>query len=153
MSQALRAAIVTEAMSWCGTRYHHLGDVKGAGVDCAMLLVRVYRSLGLIPDIDPRPYSPQWHQHRTEERYLGWLQEHADETVTPDIGDVCVFRFGADDRPFSHGAILVSGNARQGNVVHALRRAGEVLEQRITDQPLAGRPVRWFSIVQRVGGV
>ena len=43
-----RAAVVAAARSWIGTPYHHAADVKGVGVDCAMLLVRVYSDLGLI---------------------------------------------------------------------------------------------------------
>ena len=42
MSDAQRAAVVAEARSWIGTPYHHAADVKGHGVDCAMLLIRVY---------------------------------------------------------------------------------------------------------------
>ncbi len=153
MTQAIREQIVQESRSWIGTPYHHLGDVKGSGVDCAMLLVRVYHAVGLIPAIEPRPYSPQWHQHRSEERYLGWITQHAIPTEDPKPGDACLFRFGRSDRPFSHGAVLVSGDARSGVVVHALRRAGEVIEQLITDQPLAGREVMWFSVVDRSGSV
>lgn len=151
MTQQIREQIVAEAMTWLRTPYHHLGDVKGHGVDCAMLLVRVYHTVGLIPAIDPRPYSPQWHLHQSEERYLGWLEQHAAPTDCPQPGDVCLFRFGRADRPFSHGAILVSGNHRSGTVVHALRRAGEVIEQLISDQPLAGRDVLWYSIIDRTG--
>ena len=53
----LRQRIVEEARSWLGTPYHHQAMVKGAGVDCAMILVAVYRAVGLIPaGFDPRPY-------------------------------------------------------------------------------------------------
>ncbi|MDO6044547.1 hypothetical protein Q4P48_08410 [Neisseria gonorrhoeae] len=45
----LRARIVEEARSWLGTPYHHHAMVKGAGVDCAMLLVAVYGAVGLLP--------------------------------------------------------------------------------------------------------
>ena len=31
------------ARSWLGTPYHHMGRVKGAGVDCAMFPLEVYR--------------------------------------------------------------------------------------------------------------
>ena len=68
-----RAAVVAEARSWIGTPYHHAADVKGHGVDCAMLLVRVYCDLGLIEPFDPRPYTRDWFLHRSEERYLGFL--------------------------------------------------------------------------------
>ena len=68
-----RAAFVREAMTWLGTPFRDQGDVKGTNgaVDCAMLLVRSAQACGLIePAFDPRPYPPQWHLHRDEERFL-----------------------------------------------------------------------------------
>ena len=52
---AERVAVVAAARSWLGTPYHHAADVKGrkGGVDCAMLLVRVYCDLGLVEPFDP----------------------------------------------------------------------------------------------------
>ena len=74
-----RAAVVAAARSWIGTPYHHAADVKGrqGGVDCAMLLVRVYCDLGLVEPFDPRPYTRDWMLHRDEERYLGFLLARA----------------------------------------------------------------------------
>jgi cell wall-associated NlpC family hydrolase len=37
----LRAAVVREAESWIGTPFHHAARVKGAGIDCLMLLAEV----------------------------------------------------------------------------------------------------------------
>ena len=100
-----RQAVVIEARTWLRTPYHHCADVRGAGVDCAMLLVRVYQACGLTPlDFDPRPYSPQWHLHRGEELYLQWLQvANAVLTTTPQAGDVAIWRFG---RAYSHARAL-----------------------------------------------
>jgi len=76
-----RAAVVAEARRWIGTPYHHQADVLGAGVDCGMLLVRVYVDTGVVPPFDPRPYSVQWHLHREDERYLGFLLERGTEVL------------------------------------------------------------------------
>jgi hypothetical protein len=67
-----RAAIIAEAYDWLRTPYIHLASVKHAGVDCAMLMVEVYREpRGPVPlDYDPRPYSPEWYLHQSEERYI-----------------------------------------------------------------------------------
>jgi cell wall-associated NlpC family hydrolase len=46
---AQRATVVAEARSWIRTPYHNCADVKGAGVDCGMLLVRVFVDTGLMP--------------------------------------------------------------------------------------------------------
>jgi len=142
---SVRDEIVREAMSWVGTRYHHLGDIKGVGVDCAMLLVRVFVDLGLVLPLDPRPYSPQWHLNRSEEVFLGWLDSvHAKPVAQPQVGDVAVFRFG---RAYSHGAILVRGDHMDGDVVHAARKEGSVLLQSLHEHGLTNRPVKWFSVI------
>ena len=78
-----RAAVVAAARSWLGTPYHHAADVRGAGVDCAMLLVRVYCDLGLVEPFDPRPYTRDWFLHRDEERYLGFLLARSREVARP----------------------------------------------------------------------
>lgn len=78
---AQRAAIVREARSWIGTRYENCADVKGrnGGVDCGMLLVRVFVDCGLCAPFDPRPYPPDWHLHRSEEKYLGFVFDRTRE--------------------------------------------------------------------------
>jgi len=104
MTPEQQQRVVEIAHTWLGTPYVHHGDVKGAGVDCAMLLVRVYHEAGLAPDIDPRGYSTQWHLHRSEEKYLQWIHEYADRVAEPEPGDVVMFRFG---RAVAHGGIVV----------------------------------------------
>jgi cell wall-associated NlpC family hydrolase len=117
-----RAAVVTEAMSWLGTPYHSCADVKGAGVDCAMILVRVYAACGLIPaDVDPRPYNPQWFLHSSETRYLNWLRKYAHEVASPQSGDLSLFKFG---KQAAHGAIIVD----EQSMIHAYNLAGRVIQ-------------------------
>ncbi|HEY3919460.1 MAG TPA: hypothetical protein VGL83_16850 [Stellaceae bacterium] len=74
-----RAAVIAEARAWLGTPYHHMGRVKGAGVDCATLLAEVYARAGVIPPVAIPYYPPDWHLHRDAERYLGFVLEHAQE--------------------------------------------------------------------------
>lgn len=99
-----REQVIEIAKTWLGTPYHHQGAVKGAGVDCAFILIKVFHEAGLIPDIDPRPYPPDWHMHRNEEKYLGWVKQYAVPVRTPLPGDLAVFKFG---RCVSHGAIVI----------------------------------------------
>ncbi|MFZ6686580.1 C40 family peptidase [Undibacterium sp. SXout11W] len=120
MTPEKQAEIVAEAKTWLQTPYHHHGDVKGAGVDCAMILVEVYHACGLIPKIDPRPYPPDWHLHRDAERYLGWVEQYADPVETPEPGDIAVFQFG---RCVSHAAIVIDWPL----VLHAFRKEREVV--------------------------
>ncbi len=123
---AERRAVVAAARSWIGTPYHHAADVKGHGVDCAMILVRVYCDLGLIEPFDPRPYTRDWMLHRSEERYLGLLLERARPVETPGPGDVILFRVG---RCFAHGGIVTK--AAPLTIVHAYAPARCVLEEQV----------------------
>jgi cell wall-associated NlpC family hydrolase len=103
MNEAQRAAVVAEARTWLRTPYHHAADVKGHGVDCAMLLVRVYCDLGLIEKFDPRPYTKDWFLHHGEERYLGFLLARSHEVRSPLEGDIVLFRIG---RCFAHAGVV-----------------------------------------------
>jgi cell wall-associated NlpC family hydrolase len=125
MMEAQRAAVVAEARSWLGTRYHHAADVKGrqGGVDCAMLLVRVYCDLGLVERFDPRPYTRDWFLHRNEERYLGFLLARSREVRTPLEGDIVLFKVG---RCFAHAGIV--SRADPLTIIHAFSNAHRVVE-------------------------
>jgi cell wall-associated NlpC family hydrolase len=115
--------IVAEAEKWLGTPYHHAGDVLGFGVDCAMLLVRVFCDLKLVPMIDPRPYPPDWHLHQSGERFLGWVTQYAQRVKVPEVGDVPMFRFG---RALSHGGIVCDITNGEPYMIHADLKAGRV---------------------------
>lgn len=106
MSVDVGQKIVEEARKWLDakTPYHHQADVLGVGVDCAMIMVRIFADLGLIPkDVDPRPYAPDWHLHRSDEKYLGWVTKYATRVDAPEPGDIALFKFG---RCISHGGIV-----------------------------------------------
>jgi NlpC/P60 family putative phage cell wall peptidase len=133
-TSAVRAAIVAEARSWIGTPYHVCADLKGVGCDCAMLLVRVFCDLGLVAPFDPRPYSSDWHLHRSDEKYLDQLLAHAHIVAKPEPGDVIIFRVG---RCFSHGAIV--SLASPLTIVHAFRPAGRVMEEEISHNAAVAR--------------
>lgn len=134
-----RAAVVAEAMSWLRTKYHHRAAVKGAGVDCAMILVEVYLAAGVIsarPEIGD--YPPDWMLHRDEERYLGWLKKYGTETADPQPGDIAAWKFG---RCFSHAAIVLD----YPSIIHAYRKAGCVILDDAGKGELAGREVKFFT--------
>lgn len=129
-----REAIVQEAMAWMNTPYHHAAGVKGAGVDCAFFLIRIYHAAGLIPDIDPRPYPHDWMLHRDEERYLGWVRQYADplgEDEATQPGDIALYQFG---RCVSHGAIVLDWP----RVIHSYIGQGVRLED-ASQAPLRNR--------------
>lgn len=126
-------------MSWLLTPYHHHGRVKGVGVDCAQILCAVYEACGLIPHIEPS-YPADWHLHRSEELYQGWLSEYGRklEGEQPRAGDIALFRFG---RTFSHGGIVME----DGMVLHSYLDRGVILT-RLDEEPLQGRSVQFWTL-------
>lgn len=135
---AQRAAVVEEARTWIGTPFHHAARVKGAGVDCLMLLAEVYERAGVAGHVEPPFYVPDWHLHRDAERYAEGLLRYARPiTAPPDPGDIALFRFG---RTFSHGAIVVDWP----RLIHAYWAIGVVWGE-ATLHPLKGRAVRFYT--------
>lgn len=148
---AERRAVVAEAHTWLRTPYHHMGRVKGAGVDCATLLAEVYARTGVVPSFEIPFYPPDWHLHRNAERYLDAILAHAAEIGTlPAPGDVAMWRFG---KCFSHGAIVIDWPL----VIHSYAGRGCVLEDvekavwlsRLTgrrNRDDGTRPVKFFTL-------
>ena len=122
MTPEQQQAVVEEARSWLRTPYCHQGRVKGAGIDCAMILADVYHAVGLIPYIDPRPYPPDWHMHKSDERYLGWVHQYADRVQTPEPGDVVLYKYG---RCVSHGGIVIDWPT----IIHSYSGVGCTLDK------------------------
>ena len=138
-------AVIAEARTWLGTPYHSHGRVKGAGVDCATLLCEVFEAVGVVPHVDPGAYAPDWHLHRNEEQYVGWLQRYGREVETPNVGDVIVWKFG---RCFSHGAILCPDNM----IIHSYLGQGVRWERRDA-AVFEGRPCKYFTLWDDNGGI
>ncbi len=132
-----RAAVVAEVRKWVLTPYHSEADIRGAGVDCGMLIVRVFVDLGLVAPFDPRPYPRDWHMHNDDEKYLGWVKTWCEQVDEPQPGDLAVFRFG---RCFSHGGIVT--RAKPVAIVHAFADVGMVMEERLDQNPALTKPIR-----------
>jgi cell wall-associated NlpC family hydrolase len=141
---AQRAAVVAEARTWIRTPYVNCADIRGRGVDCGMLIVRCFVDTGLVAPFDPRPYPPDWHLHRSGERYLGFVGDRCKQVSEPQPGDVAVFKFG---RCYSHGAIVVA--AKPLRIVHAFVQARQVVEEDLVRNPHlcdTKRAVMFFSL-------
>lgn len=138
-----RARVLREAMSWLGTPYHPCADIKGIGVDCGMLLVRVFVDTGLCAPFDPRPYPSDWHLHRGEEKYLGFIFDRCAEVAAPQPGDVAVFKIG---RCYAHGGIVTRTDPV--TLIHAYSRHMKVVEDVLStniELSSAKSAVRFFS--------
>ncbi len=143
-----RAAIVAAVREWLGTPYHHCADIKGVGVDCGMLLCRVYVDLGIVAPFDPRPYTHDWMLHRAEETFLNALLARAVLVETPQPGDVAMWRFG---RCYSHGAVVVKSEPL--TVVHAVLKHRRVIEEVVARDPDLSDPKRAMIFASFFGGV
>lgn len=135
-----REAVITEAISWLGTGYHHLGNLKGVGVDCAMILVEVFSKAGVIEWFDPRPYPTDWFLHQSEEKYLQTMLPYAKEIPLNQAkrGDVILMKLG---RTFSHSAILLDST----QVIHAYAGERCVTYGDLTQLPFRGRAIKAFN--------
>lgn len=117
-----RQQVIDEARTWLGTPFHDCAGVKGAGCDCAHLLLRVYVAAGKIPDMSIPPYKPQWFMHRKEPLFLQELQARGAVRIDPRMAmpaDVLMYNFGIHA---AHGAIVIDENT----IIHAYKPAKEV---------------------------
>lgn len=154
MSPEQRMAVCREAREWIGTRYHPSAKVKmrrdaeghivePGGADCCSLVVAVYEACGLIDHVVLPHYPPDWHLHRSDERYLNAVVERAVEIPVDQAapGDLVLFRFG---RAFAHGAIVIDPG--WPHIVHAVWRSGLVYADRADQGALSARPKRAFTL-------
>lgn len=136
-----RAAVVTEAMSWLGTPFHHASAIKGVGVDCAQLLIACYAAVGVVERPDVGEYSPDWFLHedgRALERFTDWITALCLPVILPEPGDIALFRYG---RAVSHGAIVVD----RSTVIHSFREFGVILGSLEPTHDLTPRLVGFWS--------
>jgi cell wall-associated NlpC family hydrolase len=134
-----RARILDIARTWLRTPWHHRARLRGAGVDCAQYLIGVYAEAGLVDEFDTGDYPPDWMQHRSEERFLAFVQQYADQVEAPLPGDLAVYLVG---RCFSHGAIVIAWP----EIIHASNRDRMVCYADGTQGWLAGRDVQFWRL-------
>ncbi|HWR15175.1 MAG TPA: hypothetical protein VN577_10120 [Terriglobales bacterium] len=144
MTPAEAKTVIEESRTWIGTPYAHMAMVKGAGVDCAMILKAVYEKVfpELFAGVEIEYYPPDWHLHRDDERYVDNILRYAEEIPESEVqpGDIVVIKFG---RSFAHGGIVTGWP----NVVHAYMNARCVIEEDfLKNKELAGRPRRFFRL-------
>lgn len=116
MEVSLRQKVVQEARSWQGTPFAHFQCCKGAGVDCAHLVIGVGKAVGIFPqDFSVPYYSPQWVLDLKARLLLDTLSTLGFTEKPPEArlpGDVLVFEVGALE---CHVGIFVGHN----EMVHA----------------------------------
>lgn len=139
-----RQQLITEALSWVGTPYHHRAMVKGVGADCVGLPAGVALACGLLPCGWQLPYySTQWHLHQNESLLKSTLEALGAQHIllsAAQPGDLLLFFYG---RTVAHTAILVS----EGYVVHA------VLDEQVHFHRLAGDLASRLRLAYRFPGI
>lgn len=134
-----RLAVIREAFDWLGTPYHHLARVKGAGVDCAQILLAVFDAAGVVKGAEaPTAYPFDWHLHRNAEWFLETVERYCRKVEHPAPGDLALFKYG---RCISHGSIVVKWPI----IIHPHLRHGVVLDDAAVNQELARRLSGFWS--------
>jgi cell wall-associated NlpC family hydrolase len=141
--EAWRQRILTAAETWLLTPWAHNQCVKRAGVDCGRFLHASYAEADLAAPVDFGTYPADWMLHRSEERFLGWVERYLDPVGYPQPGDVAVWKFG---RCFSHGAIVVDWP----RIIHAYVPCRMVTRDDASKGALVDRPVLFYSIAARL---
>ena len=148
----VREQIVAEALTWVGTGYVDHAGIKGAGVDCAYLPIRVLQAAGIIPaDFKPPVYSPQqWMVRKAgkvleDTTYLDTLKKFAKREIFDRAeikpGDLALYQMHTS---WTHGAIVLSWPKA---LLHPIKGRG-VIGSQADEGMLRGRPVRFFSFVE-----
>lgn len=137
-----RSLVLLAAREWLATPFLDCASVRGAGVDCAMLIKAAYEGAGVESPIAMERYSPQWFLHGDREL---WLQTVLDRGIEIEQSqakpaDLVLFKFG---RFFAHGALI----AEKGfpHIIHAFRQAGCVVEDDASQGFLRDRVKRFFT--------
>ena len=137
---ATRQHIIQVARTWLLTPYHHHARINGVGVDCVQFLIAVFEECQIASAV-AEGYAQDWHLHRSEEKYLAGIQHYAQQTTSPEPGDVALFRFG---RCVSHAGILLP---EPRTVIHAFAGSGVILSS-LDGQELAGRLHSFWQVVR-----
>lgn len=137
-----RAHVVRIARSFLRTPYHHAGQIKGVGVDCATYIAMVFEEAGLIEHVEVPKYGPQWHLHRHVERYRDEVLKRARLVKIEDVkpADVVLYHWG---HVKAHGGIVTERG--WPFIIHAYSRAGFVVEADGTGGDLADKGTEFFS--------
>lgn len=122
MTMLSREEAVAAALTWKGTPYVLRGRVKGAGCDCATLLLEYLLEIGATDAADVPSYTADWFHHAKEERYLSGILRHAVKvaegtcaaSIAAEAGNLVLFQ-SMRGGYFNHGAIVL----RWPKILHA----------------------------------
>src|SRR5690606_33648301 len=105
--EAVRAAVVSEALTWVGTPYRHQASLKGVACDCLGLVRGVWRAIYGAEPQEAGVYSRDWAEAGGEERLLEAGRRYFEASDDVTAGRLVVFRWRAHV-PAKHAVILLS---------------------------------------------
>ncbi len=132
-------SLITEATSWLGTKYHPHARVKGAGVDCAQLLIGVTEGAGVLSQVTIRQGYSTVVPQGTE--YVDVILQYCDEITENEVqpGDLALYK---TSHGWMHSAIVVRW---PDYVIHATEMRG-VIATHGNEDILRGKPRRFFRL-------
>lgn len=153
-----RELIVKEALTWCRTPYHDHSGIKGVGVDCAYLPLKVYQAVGKIPlDFVVPKYSPQqwlnsksqkdkYHLKFEDKTFLDIVLRFAKREITEQEvrpGDFVIYKIAAS---WTHGGIVISW---PDYVLHPVIGRGVIGSHGLKEGFLLRREHRFFTVLDK----
>ncbi len=149
MTAAQRLAVVNEALAWKGAMFRMNSCIRPSksfrgSVDCGRLPHAIFSAVGLdIPEVPGHwPRDFMCHKMADSEPYLTLIRSKLTEVITPQPGDLAVFK-PLRSRCYSHAAIVLAWP----KVLHA-RGVGANPQVEVADAtqwPLAGAQVLFFE--------
>jgi cell wall-associated NlpC family hydrolase len=151
--EAMRPRVVEIAKQWLNTPYHPEARIKGAGADCAMMPLMVYKEAGIIKVIPEVPHYPvDWAVHNNTPVYTDLVERVVRDNGLCEVapppereplpGDFLLFHFA---HAYSHGAIVTAWPL----CIHAHIRCGivyvDALQNPALAQKIADGVVKCFS--------
>lgn len=106
----MKSQIITTAREYLGTPYHHLGRIKGVGIDCLGLIICVCRDLGL-----PYRDRPTYSRYATGVNLFKEFEEQC-QPATRGVGKILIFAY----RKIPNHCGIESELNGQPSVIHAL---------------------------------
>lgn len=139
LNKAQIDALIAEAKAWLGTKYHAHARVRGAGVDCAQLLIGVTEGAGVLSQVTIRQGYSTVVPQGTE--YVDVILQYCDEITENEVqpGDLALYK---TSHGWMHSAIVVRW---PDYVIHATEKRG-VIASHGTEDFLRGKPRRFFRL-------
>lgn len=143
LTDAQRARLTEETLSWIGTPYRGHSCMKGKGTDCGQLLYGVFRNCGYVPALElPKDYSLQAAQHQSSTEYIDTVATYFREIPETEVkpADIVVYKLGL---AYSHAAVVISW---PDFIVHAIGRHGVSGENGARSPLFRKRPRLFFTL-------